>query len=145
MKFQPTPKEDKSRSLEERNVYFNTPNLLRVSLPKNFAAQRTSKYIMMVNILSIIIVILSLFRSLISADFTGWISNYIELIKKRDAAAQSYKYHGLLILSAYDLQLRLIDLLENLLAHIHDQDAKDSQIAIAEIMTVKDEDGEYSC
>ncbi|KAF7878918.1 hypothetical protein EAF04_000121 [Stromatinia cepivora] len=118
---------------------------------------------MMVNTISIIIAIISLCCSLISAKFTDWMSSYIELTNKRDATARRYKYHGPLIVSAYDLQLRLRGLLENLLAHINDEDAKDNsiedafgfctnadadpfmiwhdqQIALAEIMTIKDED-----
>ncbi|EDN97919.1 predicted protein [Sclerotinia sclerotiorum 1980 UF-70] len=69
-------------------MYRNTPGLLRASKQKKFATQPTSKYITMINILSITIVLLSIFRSLIS-ELRKLAIQLHRIHQKRDAAAQS--------------------------------------------------------
>jgi hypothetical protein len=81
----------------------------------------------MVDIVSIIIAVVSLIGSLVAAGFTGWISFYIDQVKRRsEAKALIHKYRDPLMLAAYDLQSRLWGLVElNLLRYSEDESKKD--------------------
>jgi len=81
----------------------------------------------MVDIVSIIIAVVSLVGSLVAAGFTGWISFYIDQVKRRsEAKALIHKYRDPLMLAAYDLQSRLWGLVQQgLLAYTQDENKKD--------------------
>jgi hypothetical protein len=81
----------------------------------------------MIDVVSIIIAVVSLLGSLAAAGFTGWISFYIDQVKRRsEAKALIHKYRDPLTLAAYDLQSRLWGLVQhNLLRYIEDEDKKD--------------------
>ncbi|KAE9364929.1 hypothetical protein N431DRAFT_430541 [Stipitochalara longipes BDJ] len=81
----------------------------------------------MVDIVSIIIAVVSLIGSLVAAGFTGWISYYMDQVKRRsEAKALLHKYRDPLMLAAYDLQSRLWGLIQqNLLRYIEDENMKD--------------------
>ena len=81
----------------------------------------------MVDVVSIIIAAVSLVGSLVSAGFTGWISFYIDQVKRRaEAKALIHKYRDPLSLAAYDLQSRLFGLVQsNLLRYVEDDNKKD--------------------
>lgn len=67
----------------------------------------------MSQVVSIVLAIVSLVGSIISAGFTGWISFYVEEHKRRkEAKTLTNKYRDPLVLSAYDLQSRLVGLVE---------------------------------
>jgi len=81
----------------------------------------------MVDVVSIIIAVVSLVGSLVAAGFTGWISFYIDQVKRRsETKALIHKYRDPLTLAAYDLQSRLWGLVQhNLLDYIENEDKKD--------------------
>ena len=81
----------------------------------------------MVDIVSIIIAVVSLIGSLVAAGFTGWISFYLDQVKRRsEAKALIHKYRDPLTLAAYDLQSRLWGLVQqNLLRYSGDENKKD--------------------
>lgn len=81
----------------------------------------------MVDVVSIIIAVVSLIGSLVAAAFTGWISFYIDQVKRRaEAKALVHKYRDPLTLAAYDLQSRLWGLVQhNLLNYIEVEEKKD--------------------
>lgn len=81
----------------------------------------------MIDIVSIIIAAVSLIGSLAAAAFTGWISFYVDQVKRRsEAKALIHKYRDPLMLAAYDLQSRLWGLVQqNLLRYIEDDTKKD--------------------
>jgi hypothetical protein len=81
----------------------------------------------MVDIVSIIIAVVSLIGSLVAAGFTGWISFYIDQVKRRsEAKALVHKYRDPLMLAAYDLQSRFWGLVQqNLLRYTEDENKKD--------------------
>jgi len=81
----------------------------------------------MVDIVSIIIAVVSLIGSLVAAGFTGWISFYIDQVKRRaESRALIHKYRDPLTLAAYDLQSRLWGLVQyNLLNYTEDEEKKD--------------------
>ncbi|KAF4627081.1 hypothetical protein G7Y89_g11080 [Cudoniella acicularis] len=81
----------------------------------------------MIDVVSIVIAVVSLIGSLVAAGFTGWISFYIDQVKRRtEAKALIHKYRDPLMLAAYDLQSRLWGLVQmNLLRYIEDEDKKD--------------------
>jgi hypothetical protein len=81
----------------------------------------------MVDIVSIIIAVVSLIGSLVAAGFTGWISFYIDQVKRRaESKALIHKYRDPLTLAAYDLQSRLWGLVQyNLLNYAEDEEKKD--------------------
>jgi hypothetical protein len=81
----------------------------------------------MVDIVSIIIAVVSLVGSLVAAGFTGWISFYLDQVKRRsEAKALVHKYRDPLMLAAYDLQSRLWGLVQqNLLRYTEDENKKD--------------------
>jgi len=81
----------------------------------------------MVDVVSIIIAVVSLVGSLVAAGFTGWISFYIDQVKRRsEAKALIHKYRDPLMLAAYDLQSRLWGLVQqNLLRYTEDEEKKD--------------------
>jgi hypothetical protein len=81
----------------------------------------------MIDVVSIIIAVVSLVGSLAAAGFTGWMSFYIDQVKRRsEAKALIHKYRDPLTLAAYDLQSRLWGLVQqNLLRYIEDEDKKD--------------------
>ena len=81
----------------------------------------------MIDIVSIIIAVVSLVGSLAAAGFTGWISFYIDQVKRHsEAKALIHKYRDPLTLAAYDLQSRLWGLVQqNLLRYVDDEDKKD--------------------
>lgn len=61
----------------------------------------------MVDVVSIVIAAVSLIGSLVAAAFTGWITWFIDEVKRRaDAKKLVAKYHDPLILAALDLQSR---------------------------------------
>lgn len=74
----------------------------------------------MVDVISIVLAVVSLVGSLISAGFTGWISFYIEEHKRSaESKALTNKYRDPLTLSAFDLQSRLFGLVDgNLLVYL---------------------------
>ncbi|KAH6662314.1 hypothetical protein B0J14DRAFT_610791 [Halenospora varia] len=81
----------------------------------------------MIDVVSIIIAVVSLVGSLVAAGFTGWISFYIDQVKRRsESKALIHKYRDPLTLAAFDLQSRLWGLVQlNLLRYIEDEDKKD--------------------
>jgi hypothetical protein len=81
----------------------------------------------MIDVVSIVIAVVSLIGSLVAAGFTGWISFYIDQVKRRsEAKALVHKYRDPLTLAAYDLQSRLWGLVQNnLLSYIEDEDKRD--------------------
>lgn len=81
----------------------------------------------MVDIVSIIIAVVSLIGSLVAAGFTGWISYYMDQVKRRnEAKALIHKYRDPLMLAAYDLQSRLWGIVQmDLLRYVEDEDKKD--------------------
>jgi hypothetical protein len=81
----------------------------------------------MVDIVSIIIAVVSLIGSLVAAGFTGWISFYIDQVKRRsEAKALVHKYRDPLMLAAYDLQSRIFGIVQrNLLSYTGDENKKD--------------------
>jgi hypothetical protein len=81
----------------------------------------------MVDIVSIILAVVSLIGSLVAAGFTGWISFYIDQVKRRsEAKALVHKYRDPLMLAAYDLQSRFWGLVQqNLLRYTEDENKKD--------------------
>jgi hypothetical protein len=81
----------------------------------------------MVDIVSIIIAVVSLIGSLVAAGFTGWISFYLDQVKRRsEAKALVHKYRDPLMLAAYDLQSRLWGLVQQgLLRYTDDENKKD--------------------
>lgn len=76
----------------------------------------------MVDVVSIVLAVVSLVGSLIAAGFTGWISFYLDQVKRQaEAKALTNKYRDPLTLSAYDLQSRLFGIVETkLLDYLHD-------------------------
>jgi hypothetical protein len=81
----------------------------------------------MVDVVSIIIAVVSLIGSLVAAGFTGWISFYIDQVKRRsEAKALIHKYRDPLALAAFDLQSRLFGLVQSpLLRYSEDENKKD--------------------
>ncbi|KAE8445222.1 hypothetical protein EG329_013594 [Mollisiaceae sp. DMI_Dod_QoI] len=81
----------------------------------------------MVDIVSIIIAVVSLIGSLVAAGFTGWISFYIDQVKRRnESKALVHKYRDPLLLAAMDLQSRIFGLVQGgLLVFYNDEDKKD--------------------
>ncbi|KAG0652179.1 hypothetical protein D0Z07_0873 [Hyphodiscus hymeniophilus] len=81
----------------------------------------------MIDVVSIIIAIVSLVGSLAAAGFTGWISFYIDQVKRRSAAKSLiHKYRDPLMLAAYDLQSRIWGLVQQgLLSYHADEDKKE--------------------
>ncbi|KAH8650638.1 hypothetical protein BGZ60DRAFT_421473 [Tricladium varicosporioides] len=81
----------------------------------------------MIDVVSIIIAVVSLVGSLVAAGFTGWISFYIDQVKRRsETKALLHKYRDPLTLAAYDLQSRIWGLVQlNLLRYIEEEDKKD--------------------
>src|ERR1700709_1421950 len=81
----------------------------------------------MVDVVSIVIAVVSLIGSLVAAGFTGWISFYIDQVKRRsESKALIHKYRDPLTLAAYDLQSRLWGLVQfNLLSYVEHEDKKD--------------------
>lgn len=81
----------------------------------------------MVDIVSIIIAVVSLIGSLVAAGFTGWISFYIDQVKRRsEAKALVHKYRDPLMLAAYDLQSRIWGIVQlDLLSYMHDETKKE--------------------
>ncbi|KAG4443332.1 hypothetical protein IFR05_001201 [Cadophora sp. M221] len=81
----------------------------------------------MVDIVSIVIAVVSLLGSLVAAGFTGWISFYLDQVKRRsETKALIHKYRDPLVLAAYDLQSRLWGLVQqNLLRYVEDENKKD--------------------
>lgn len=63
----------------------------------------------MVDVVSIIIAVVSLVGSLAAVGFTGWMSFYIDRVKKRDEAKElkTNKYRDPLLLASYDLSGKL--------------------------------------
>jgi hypothetical protein len=80
----------------------------------------------MIDVVSIVIAVVSLIGSLVAAGFTGWISFYIDQVKRRsEAKALVHKYRDPLTLAAYDLQSRFYGLVQqNLLRYTDDVDKK---------------------
>lgn len=80
----------------------------------------------MVDVVSIVIAIVSLVGSLLAAGFTGWISFYLDQVKRRaEAKALTNKYRDPLTLSAYDLQSRFFGLVDTpLLDYLEDEKKK---------------------
>jgi hypothetical protein len=81
----------------------------------------------MVDIVSIIIAIVSLLGSVAAAGFTGWVSFYIDQVKRRsETKALMNKYRDPLTLAAFDLQSRLWGLVQGgLLRYTEDEDRKE--------------------
>ena len=81
----------------------------------------------MVDVVSIVIAVVSLIGSLVAAGFTGWISFYLDQVKRRsEAKALIHKYRDPLMLAAYDLQSRLWGLSQGvLLRYTEDENKKD--------------------
>lgn len=81
----------------------------------------------MVDAVSIIIAVVSLLGSLVAAGFAGWITFYIDKLKRRaEAKALIHKYRDPLMLAAYDLQSRLWGLVQkNLLRYVEDEHRTD--------------------
>ncbi|KAH8810892.1 hypothetical protein F5884DRAFT_262239 [Xylogone sp. PMI_703] len=81
----------------------------------------------MIDVVSIIIAVVSLVGSLAAAGFAGWISFYIDQVRRRaEAKALVHKYRDPLMLAAYDLQSRLWGLVQhNLLTYAEDENKKD--------------------
>jgi len=81
----------------------------------------------MIDVVSIVIAVVSLIGSLVAAGFTGWISFYIDQVKRRsESKALIHKYRDPLTLAAYDLQSRLWGLVQfNLLSYVEHEDKKD--------------------
>lgn len=85
----------------------------------------------MVDFVSIIIAVVSLVGSLIAAGFTGWVSFYIDQVKRRsEAKALIHKYRDPLTLAAYDLQSRLYGIVQFNLLHYHDDEEKKDLIYV---------------
>ncbi|CAG8978295.1 hypothetical protein HYALB_00010294 [Hymenoscyphus albidus] len=83
----------------------------------------------MVDTVSIILAVVSLVGSLISAGFTGWVSFYIDQVKRRsEAKALIHKYRDPLTLAAFDLQSRLYGLVQLDLLHYHEDEEKKNLI-----------------
>jgi hypothetical protein len=79
----------------------------------------------MIDVVSIIIAVVSLVGSLAAAGFTGWISFYIDQVKRRsEAKALIHKYRDPLMLAAYDLQSRLWGIVQMNLLHYHADETK---------------------
>ena len=79
----------------------------------------------MIDTASIVIAVISLLGSLAAACFTGWISFYIDQIRRRaEAKALIHKYRDPLMLAAYDLQSRLFGLVQQNLLRYHDDEEK---------------------
>jgi hypothetical protein len=81
----------------------------------------------MVDIVSIVIAVVSLIGSLVAAGFTGWISYYLDSVKRQaEAKALVHKYRDPLLLAAMDLQSRIFGLVQNnLLAFSDDEERRD--------------------
>jgi hypothetical protein len=81
----------------------------------------------MVDVVSIVIAVVSLLGSLVAAGFTGWISFYLDQVKRRnDAKALVHKYRDPLVLAAYDLQSRFWGFVQQgLLQYAGDEKKKD--------------------
>jgi hypothetical protein len=85
----------------------------------------------MIDVVSIIIAVVSLVGSLVAAGFTGWISFYIDQVKRRsEAKALIHKDRDPLMLAAYDLQSRLWGLVQQNLLHYHKDDEKKDLIYV---------------
>ncbi|KAK0114930.1 hypothetical protein ONS96_013404 [Cadophora gregata f. sp. sojae] len=76
---------------------------------------------------SIVIAVVSLIGSLVAAAFTGWVTWFIDEVRRRaDAKKLVAKYHDPLLLASLDLQSRLFNMTQqNLLAHVEDEEKKD--------------------
>ncbi|KUJ16930.1 uncharacterized protein LY89DRAFT_67884 [Mollisia scopiformis] len=80
---------------------------------------------MAVDIVSIVIAAVSLVGSLVSAGFTGWISFYIDQVKRRaEAKALVHKYRDPLLLAAMDLQSRIYGIVQASLLSFHADEEK---------------------
>jgi hypothetical protein len=81
----------------------------------------------MIDVVSIIIAVVSLLGSLIAAGFTGFISFYIDQVKRRSATkALIHKYRDPLMLAAYDLQSRIWGIVQfNLLGYAEDEEKRE--------------------
>lgn len=81
----------------------------------------------MVDTISIILSVVSLVGSLVAAGFTGWISYYLDKVKRQqEARALVHKYRDPLLLAAMDLQSRIYGLVQGgLLAFSADEERKD--------------------
>lgn len=85
----------------------------------------------MVDVVSIVIAAVSLIGSLVAAAFTGWITWFIDEVKRRaDAKKLVAKYHDPLILAALDLQSRLFNITEQGLLHMADDEEKSDLIYV---------------
>lgn len=79
----------------------------------------------MVDIVSIIIAVVSLIGSIAAAGFAGWISFYIDQVKRRsEAKALVHKYRDPLVQAAYDLQSRLFGIVQLNLLRYNDVEEK---------------------
>jgi hypothetical protein len=79
----------------------------------------------MVDVVSIIIAVVSLVGSLVAAGFTGWISFYIDQVKRRaESKALVHKYRDPLLLAAMDLQSRIYGLVQGGLLQFHDDEER---------------------
>lgn len=79
----------------------------------------------MVDFISVIIAVVSLVGSLIAAGFTGWVSFYLDQVKRRsEAKALIHKYRDPLTLAAFDLQSRFFGIVQFNLLHYHDDEDK---------------------
>jgi hypothetical protein len=74
-----------------------------------------------------VIAVVSLVGSLIAAGFTGWITYYVDEVRRRaDAKRLVAKYRDPLLLASLDLQSRIWNLVQqNLLAYHEDNDKRD--------------------
>lgn len=81
----------------------------------------------MADVISIIIAVVSLVGSLVAAAFTGWVSFYIDQVKRHnETKALIHKYRDPLSLAAYDLQSRLWGIVQhNVLTYVDNEEKKD--------------------
>jgi hypothetical protein len=81
----------------------------------------------MIDVVSIVIAVVSLIGSLIAAGFTGWITYYVDEVRRRaDAKRLVAKYRDPLLLASLDLQSRIWNLVQqNLLVYHQDNNKRD--------------------
>ncbi|KAH7308306.1 hypothetical protein BKA65DRAFT_520155 [Rhexocercosporidium sp. MPI-PUGE-AT-0058] len=81
----------------------------------------------MVDVVSIVLAAVSLIGSLVAAAFTGWITWFIDEVRRRaDAKKLVAKYHDPLLLAALDLQSRLFNITQQgLLNQVDGEEKKD--------------------
>ncbi|RDW91772.1 hypothetical protein BP5796_01166 [Coleophoma crateriformis] len=79
----------------------------------------------MTDVVSIVIAVVSLVGSLIATGFTGWITYYVDEVKRRaDAKKLVIKYRDPLLLAALDLQSRIWNLVQQNLLRFHAHEDK---------------------